>query len=353
VYICATKSAMAVFNNLSHLPEWLSDTLCVVTEGSGDSRRELYTDEDESLIFARAPVMLAAVENVVARGDLADRTLYVTLAAVPEDERVPEDEFLARVEKDAPAILGALLTGLSVGLKKYPTLKLGALPRMAAFGKWGAACETAFWKEGTFLEAHRANAASATEDVLEADAVVMLFRSFMEDKDIWRGTMTQLLDALVDIVKAPLRAAEATYQAACNLHDAAGRSRWGAVVKEERDKSRDILGKRWPSNPRTLSGRLKKVGPQLRRAGILIEWPSGRRYGRVVTVINTATPEESANFASSPSSPSSGQDSSAIPEDDGETGGRWEDAEGTQEEDDAGTERTQRGRKAPEFASSE
>jgi hypothetical protein len=78
VYISVTKSAMGVFNNLSHLPEWLSDTLCVVTEGSGDSRRELYTDDDESLIFARAPVMLAAVENVVARGDLADRTLYAS-----------------------------------------------------------------------------------------------------------------------------------------------------------------------------------------------------------------------------------------------------------------------------------
>ena len=54
VYIAAIKSGMVVYNNLSSLPEWLSDVLCVVSEGSSDSRRELFTDDDESVIFARA-----------------------------------------------------------------------------------------------------------------------------------------------------------------------------------------------------------------------------------------------------------------------------------------------------------
>ena len=47
VYISATKGAVLAYNNLSSLPEWLSDALCVVTEGSSDSRRELYSDDEE------------------------------------------------------------------------------------------------------------------------------------------------------------------------------------------------------------------------------------------------------------------------------------------------------------------
>ena len=84
VYISATKGAVLAYNNLSSLPEWLSDALCVVTEGSSDSRRELYSDDEESIIFARAPAMLTAVTNIIAKGDLSQRALYAGLAPVPE-----------------------------------------------------------------------------------------------------------------------------------------------------------------------------------------------------------------------------------------------------------------------------
>jgi hypothetical protein len=40
-------------------------------------------DADESLIVACAPFLLTGIENVVKRGDLAQRTLYVHLASVP------------------------------------------------------------------------------------------------------------------------------------------------------------------------------------------------------------------------------------------------------------------------------
>jgi hypothetical protein len=244
----------------------------------------------------------------------------VFLTAVPEDERVPEDEFMAFVAEDAPAILGALLTGLSVGLKRYPGLKLGSLPRMAAFAKWGAACETAFWEEGTFLKAYAANSASASEDVLEADHVVTLFRSFMTNKSEWKGTMTQLLAALVDIVKAPVREAEAKLKKAKDNsyrnYTTAEQVHWAGVLKEEREKARETLGKGWPSNPRALSARLKKVGPQLRRAAVAITWPTAHLSARIVTVANLQhTPQDNENFASSVSSASSAAENKAKTED--------------------------------------
>ena len=55
VYVAANAGYVLCFNNLSNLPDWLSDAFCVVTEGSGHSQRALYTDKDESLLFACAP----------------------------------------------------------------------------------------------------------------------------------------------------------------------------------------------------------------------------------------------------------------------------------------------------------
>ena len=65
------------------------DAICVVSEGSGRSQRELFTNADESLIVACAPFLVTSVENVIRRGDLAQRTLYVHLANVSDTQRGP------------------------------------------------------------------------------------------------------------------------------------------------------------------------------------------------------------------------------------------------------------------------
>jgi hypothetical protein len=43
VFVAAVHSRVVAYNNLSHVPDWLSDGICVVSEGSGESQRELFT----------------------------------------------------------------------------------------------------------------------------------------------------------------------------------------------------------------------------------------------------------------------------------------------------------------------
>jgi hypothetical protein len=350
VYIVATKSAMVVYNNVSYLPDWMSDALCVVTEGSGDSRRELYTDDDESLIYACAPGIIAAVENIITRGDLADRTLYSELTAVPKSERKTEPEFWAEVEQEQPAILGALLNGLVTGLKRLPTLEVDELPRMATFAKFVTACETEFWDEGTFLAAYRANADNADVDVLESDTAVSTLRVFMGDRPKWEGTATQLLDALVNIVRQPEHAAEAEHAAAVEIavtmgikHDA-DVARLAQALREARDKVRETLGKGWPKRPHFLTGRLRRVGPQLRRAGIRIEWPTAHLHGRIITVTNTSCRKngKSASSASSASSTKTVIDGNA-----GLSNGKGGERQDAQEDAAGRLEDAQMGKAAP------
>jgi hypothetical protein len=259
VYVVATKSAMTVYNNLSDLPDWLSNALCVTTEGSGDSRRELYTDDDESLIFACAPAMIAGVSNVVVKGDLASRALNVALTAVPESERITEPEYWAMVEEDRPEILGALLNALVTGIRRLPTLEREALPRMATFAKFIIACETEFWAKGTFLKAYKANASGSDADVLENDAAVSVLRTFMDSRQKWEGTASQLLETLVNVVKQPEREAQADLDVAIAAARANGlrhsddEPRLTAALREARDRVREVLRARgWPKRPNQL-----------------------------------------------------------------------------------------------------
>ena len=53
--IAARGSWLVAFDNISHLPHWLSDALCRLATGGGFATRELYTDFDEALFDALRP----------------------------------------------------------------------------------------------------------------------------------------------------------------------------------------------------------------------------------------------------------------------------------------------------------
>jgi hypothetical protein len=152
LFIAANNGHVLVFDNVSGLRAWISDTLCRLATGGGFSVRQLYTDQDEVLFNAARPVILNGIEQIVTRPDLADRAMSLTLEPIPEHRRRPEDELWPRVEVARPRILGVLLDAAVEGLKRLPTTHLPELPRMADFAKWASACETALWPAGTFVQ---------------------------------------------------------------------------------------------------------------------------------------------------------------------------------------------------------
>jgi hypothetical protein len=304
VFVAATHSHIVGYNNLSSLPDWLSDTICVVSEGSGESRRELFTDADESLIVACAPFLLTGIENVVKRGDLAQRTLYVHLASVPDSERLTEQTFKARFRRAHADLLGALCAAASIGLRNEKTLKLDSLPRLATFFHWASACEPALWRRGEFRRAFAANAMDATEDVIEGEQAASVFRRFMGERGNWTGTATQLLADLVVFVRRPVREAEAAHAQAVKDKDDAAKEKTAAALREARETARDILGDGWPKAPNALTGKLKRASPALRNAGVRIDWPT--RHGDE-KIIKAALASKSRRQRSSRSSSPSNQ----------------------------------------------
>jgi hypothetical protein len=136
--------------------------------------------------------------------------------------------------------------------------------------------------------------------VIDSDKAVSTIRSFMAGRGRWEGTATNLLKALVAFVKQSFHDAEGEFDTA--IFDPKAQSRAEAKLREARDKVRETLGKDWPSNPRALSGRLKKAGPALRQIGVAIEWPTRHGDARIITI--TSGFSDLSKFAS-PSSPSS------------------------------------------------
>jgi hypothetical protein len=233
--IAASNAHILAIDNLSYIPTWLSDAFCRLATGGGYATRQLYSDTDEVLLALQRPVILTSIEDVVTRGDLADRAISIMLAPIEENCRRSDAELRAAYDAARPSILGALLNAVVHGLKRLPHVRLDRLPRMADFALWATACETALWRTGTFDTAYRNNRTTAIDTVIEADGIAFAVRALMADRTEWTGTTAELLAALAGI--AGERAARA---------------------------------REWPATPRALAGRLRRVAPALRHSGIHI-----------------------------------------------------------------------------------
>jgi hypothetical protein len=265
LFIAASNGHVLAFDNVSGLPAWISDTLCRLATGGGFAVRPRYTDQDEVLFDAARPVILNGIEDIVARPDLADRAVFLTLEPIPEERRRPEAELWATFEAERPRILGVLLDAVVQGLRRLPETRLEKLPRMADFALWATACETALWPAGTFWSAYCGNRDEAVEGVIDADPIADTVRTMMTTRTEWTGTASDLLGALAE---------------------AAG--------------ERAAKSKTWPDSPRALAGRLRRAATFLRKIGIEIAFVKEGR-ARTRTIHITITPE---NFGVQPSAPS-------------------------------------------------
>ena len=271
LFIAATNSHVLAFDNVSGLPGWLSDALCRLSTGGGWACRQLYTDNDEVLFDGTRPAVLNGIEDFISRPDLADRALFLTLAAIPEERRMPERTFWLAFERERPCLLGALFDMVAHGLRELPNIHLASLPRLADFALWITACEGAAWERGAFLEAFEANRRGLVDTVLEADPVASAVRALMATRDRWVGTASGLLGALAE-----------------HVDDATRR------------------GKAWPATPRALSARLRRAATFLRKVGVTIEFVRQGHESALVRIEGKSAGggRDAGDFASAPSASS-------------------------------------------------
>lgn len=264
--IAANNSWLLVFDNLSTIPEWLSDSLCQLATGGGFSTRELYSDGDEAVFAYTRPVVLTSIEDVATRGDLLERSLIVALPAIPEDERLAEQELREEFERNRPALLGLLLSALAATLRQLPNVRPPALLRMADFTRFGIAAERALgWPAGSFLEAYRANRQIANNIALADSVLPPLIRKLLDacQDATWEGSGTELLDHL------------------------------GALAG---DQAR--FSKEWPKKPHSLSGKLRRLAPNLEAEGIQVTFDRDGSATRSRTIKICRIPEPAAGGAS-------------------------------------------------------
>jgi primase-polymerase (primpol)-like protein len=265
--IAATNAWIVAYDNISGLPAFLSDAICVLATGGGFGARELYTDDEEKLFDAMRPVMLNGIEDIATRADLLDRAIILTLPAIPDDVRMQNADQRSGFERVRAGVFGALLTGVASVLKRRADVRLTRSPRMADFATSAVAAAPAYgWSEEEVLDLIESSRNAANEiaigNSLVAEGILRLLGSTNE----WCGTCGDLL----------------------------------MLLSGESDATRRVRAG-WPKTPRGMRGALTRAAANLRRAGVEVDYDRTGHEGSREVLIRRVRGQPSAPSASSAS----------------------------------------------------
>jgi hypothetical protein len=234
--IAALNDWILSFDNLSYVPRWLSDALCVLATGGGVRKRELYSNLDEVLFNATRPVIINGISEVATRSDLLHRTLLIECPPIGDGQRETEAELGRRFRAAAPRILGALLDAVSASLANIADTTLSSTPRMADATTWVTAGEARLGlTPEEFLRAYLANRHDVDAVALDSSILTPFIEKLVAEVD-FTGAATDLLNKLNEL-------------------------RAGEKVAD------------WPKTANHLSGRLRRLAPNLRSIGIDVIQP--------------------------------------------------------------------------------
>ena len=245
------------FDNLSLVNQETSDMLCKAITGGGIQQRKLFSDADDYIFTFKRCICMNGINNVVRRADLLDRSLLMELQRIPDTQRKEEAVVKAEFQQDLPYILGGVFDTLAKAMAIFPNVKLNRLPRMADFARWGYAIGEALGGLGNaFLQEYEINRELQNREAISSDVVATLLLAFMEDRQEWKGRISELQIELIQI--APEHGIST--------------------------KSQDF-----PSQPNVLARRLNGIQSNLEAAGITFRKRS-TMAGTVITLQNNKLP---------------------------------------------------------------
>jgi len=253
----ASHCFVVMLDNQSRLSADMSDTFCRLVTGEADSKRRLYSDDEDIIYSLRRVILLNGINVPTERGDVLDRALAVELERLSDTERRTEEEMWESFDEAHPGLLGAAFTLLSQAIAARPRLALARSPRLADWGYYAAGVyEGMGWGANRFLEDWDEVVEVQEQTTLEGSPVAQAILSFMDEHpEGYEGTATQLHEKLTVVAR-----------------------KIGVDV---------ISDKAWPGSSRVLWKRLKEVLPLLASRGVSAE----RSKGRVGTIIKLSKAE--------------------------------------------------------------
>lgn len=242
-----SKYAVTYYDNLSRIPEWISDLLCRAVTGSGFTKRKLYTNNEDVIYSLMRAIGFNGINLAATKADLLSRGLIIQTETIPKGNQRRMKAIWKEFEKIKPELLGYIFDILT-RIIKWRQDNIGVelvkeYPRMADWAEW---CEIIAHcigekEAGAFMTAYNENIDLQTQEVIEGSDIAIALQIFIQSRPdmIFDGTATVLLHELNKI---------------------------------SMQNDIDIRNRYWPKTANRLSRGLRILQRTLREIGIEVEW---------------------------------------------------------------------------------
>jgi hypothetical protein len=194
--VSAQLRRLVSYDNVDALSRKLSSLLCMLVTGASSAHRRLFTDSEQCVLTAKRPIVLTSIGNVVTASDLQDRTLTISLPAIPAADRKSEYAIAAELREEGlrGRILGFILDGVAAAHAGHAAIKRNDMPRMADVFAWATAAEPSFGLEaGSAIKALQQQASEESAHIVDDSFAVAIAKLATAG---WTGTAATLASVL-------------------------------------------------------------------------------------------------------------------------------------------------------------
>ena len=237
---------IAYYDNVSIIKDWVSDVLCRAVTGSGFSKRQLYTDDDDIIYHFLRCIGLNGINIGATKADLLDRSIIILLERISKEKRKRNEEIWKKFNEIKSQLLGYIFDIIVKVInykKQQGSIALtNGFNRMADWEEYAEIISRCMgYQYDKFLIVYQKNINIQVDEAIAASPLSMTVVELMDNKeDEWIGNATELSPELNEIAETKLK------------------------INIQRIKH-------WPKSPNQLSLRLNEAQTNLREKGIIIE----------------------------------------------------------------------------------
>ena len=196
---------LATYDNIKYVPKWLPDEACKAVTGIGQTKRMLYTNDEDKIFEYKHCLNFNGINIVFSEPDVIDRSIIIELQEIDDENRRTEEEILREFNVLRPKLLTFIFDALAKANKIKSTINIKKLPRMADFSIWGEAIARALgYKEYEFLNAYYNNIGFQNNEVIESNPLAFAIKKLVEQQQpstslMFEGAPIDLLEKLNQI----------------------------------------------------------------------------------------------------------------------------------------------------------
>ncbi len=190
------------FDNVSYISRERSDVFSRAITGNTNSKRKLYTNEDESILSFRRKIILNGIVPNLDYPDLQSRLIIYERDPVDEKSRLTEEQLNEKFEQLLPNVLGQIFLILHKAVFWHKSFKNDIKPktRMSDFEVWGEVISRVIgYKENQFLDAYYEKLNEASISTQDYYPLVTILDNFMKERDSYEGSATELHGSLSNL----------------------------------------------------------------------------------------------------------------------------------------------------------